>query len=43
MFFRRRSLKAAGKVPSTFPEINLRDPVFRRGTDFVLTATFINL
>ena len=32
IFFRRRSLKAAGKVPSTFPEISLRDPVFRRGS-----------
>ena len=42
MFFRRRSLKAAGKVPSSFPEISLRDPVFRRGIVFVLIATSIN-
>jgi len=29
-------------VPSIYPEINLRDPVFRRGLDFVVVATFIN-
>ena len=42
IFFRRRSLKAAGTVPSVYPEINLRDPAFRRGIDFVVIATFIN-
>jgi nitrate/TMAO reductase-like tetraheme cytochrome c subunit len=42
IFFRRRSLKAAGKVPSTFPETSLRDPVFRRGIDFVVVTTFVN-
>src|SRR5580704_1722860 len=34
--FRKRSLKAAGQVPSNFPEINLRDPIFRRGIVFVV-------
>ena len=42
MFFRRRSLKSTGKMPTTFPEISLRDPVFRRGIVFVVIATFIN-
>jgi hypothetical protein len=42
IFFRKRSLKAAGQVPSNFPEINLRDPIFRRGIVFVVVATFIN-
>jgi len=41
--WRRRShLKAIGQVPSIFPEIDLRDPIFRHGIDFVIIATFIN-
>jgi nitrate/TMAO reductase-like tetraheme cytochrome c subunit len=41
--WRRRShLKATGQVPSIFPEIDLRDPIFRHGIDFVIIATFIN-
>jgi nitrate/TMAO reductase-like tetraheme cytochrome c subunit len=41
--WRRRShLKATGQVPSIFPEIDLRDRVFRHGIDFVIIATFIN-
>jgi len=39
---RRRSLKAAGRIPSVYPHIDLRDPVFRRGLDIVLLATFVN-
>jgi nitrate/TMAO reductase-like tetraheme cytochrome c subunit len=39
---RRRHLKAAGQVPSIFPEIDFHDPTFRRGIDFVVVATFIN-
>jgi nitrate/TMAO reductase-like tetraheme cytochrome c subunit len=42
MFWRRRYLKAAGKVPSIYPEVDFHDPVFRRGVDFVAVATFIN-
>ncbi len=42
MLLKRRRLKALGEIPPVFPEINLRDPVFRRGLDFVLIATFIN-
>jgi nitrate/TMAO reductase-like tetraheme cytochrome c subunit len=41
--WRRRShLKATGQAPSIFPEIDLRDRVFRHGIDFVIIATFIN-
>jgi nitrate/TMAO reductase-like tetraheme cytochrome c subunit len=42
IWFRRRRLKAAGQLPSTFPKIDFADPAFRRGIDFVIVATFIN-
>ncbi len=42
MLLKRRQLKALGQLPSTYPEIDLRDPVFRHGIDFVVVATFIN-
>ncbi len=42
MLLRRRRLRAAGQLPSAYPEINLSDPVFRHGLDFVIVATFIN-
>jgi nitrate/TMAO reductase-like tetraheme cytochrome c subunit len=42
MWLRQRKLKSAGQVPAVYPEINLRDPVFRHGVEFVLIATFIN-
>jgi nitrate/TMAO reductase-like tetraheme cytochrome c subunit len=42
IWFRHRKLKAAGQVPSVFPTIDLGDPVFRHGIDFVIVATFIN-
>ncbi|MBB6143531.1 nitrate/TMAO reductase-like tetraheme cytochrome c subunit [Silvibacterium bohemicum] len=42
MLLRQRQLKTAGQVPSIYPEIDLRDPVFRHGIDFVIVATFIN-
>jgi nitrate/TMAO reductase-like tetraheme cytochrome c subunit len=42
IWFRHRHLKAAGQLPSTFPKIDFADPVFRRGIDFVVVATFIN-
>ncbi len=40
---RRTELKKAGKIPAVFPAIDLGDPVFRHGIDFVLVATFINV
>jgi hypothetical protein len=39
---RRSYLRATDQVPSVFPEISLRDPIFRRGIEFVLVATTIN-
>ncbi len=42
IWLRHRQLKATGQVPETFPEINLGDPLFRRGIEVVLAATFIN-
>lgn len=42
MLLKRRRLKALGEMSPTLPEVSLRDPVFRRGLDFVLIATFIN-
>ena len=43
IWFRRRHLRQAGQVPSAFPTINFNDPVFRRGVDIVVIATFINV
>lgn len=42
MWWRQRKLRAAGQVPSVFPEINLHDPALRHGIEYVLIATFIN-
>ena len=42
MWFRRRKLLAAGQVPDAYPQIDLADPVFRHGIEFVVAATFIN-
>jgi nitrate/TMAO reductase-like tetraheme cytochrome c subunit len=39
---RRKELTAAGQVPSVYPEIDLKNPVFRRGIEVVIAATFIN-
>jgi nitrate/TMAO reductase-like tetraheme cytochrome c subunit len=42
MWFRRRSLKAAGQLPLQYPPVDLREPRFRRGIEIVVAATFIN-
>ncbi len=42
IWLRRRQLIAAGQVPSIYPQIDLRNPIFRRGVEIVLLATFIN-
>ena len=42
IWLRRRHLKALGQIPSVYPQINLKDPVFRRGIEIVIVATFIN-
>jgi predicted CXXCH cytochrome family protein len=39
---RRTYLVSTDQVPSFFPEVSIHDPVFRRGLDFVVVATFIN-
>lgn len=39
---RRRRLLAAGQIPDTYPKIDLQNPVFRRGIEVVIVATFIN-
>ena len=40
--WRRYRLKKRGEIPSVYPEVDLNDPIFRRGIIFVLAATFIN-
>ncbi len=42
IWWRRRTLKAAGQVPDTYPVLDLRDPGFRHALDFVAIATFVN-
>ena len=42
IWFRRRSLRASGQVPSTYPRIDFRDPIFRRGIEIVTVFTFVN-
>jgi len=42
IWLRRRRLAAAGELPSVYPRIDFRDPVFRHALDFVVIATFIN-
>jgi nitrate/TMAO reductase-like tetraheme cytochrome c subunit len=42
IWMRRRKLLAAGQVPDTYPQIDLRDVNFRRGIEIVVLATFIN-
>lgn len=42
IWLRRKQLLALGPLPSVYPEIDLKDPVFRRGIEVVLAATFIN-
>ncbi|MGB8478441.1 MAG: NapC/NirT family cytochrome c [Acidobacteriaceae bacterium] len=39
---RRQQLVASGQVPSVYPAIDLDNPVFRRGIEIVIAATFIN-
>jgi nitrate/TMAO reductase-like tetraheme cytochrome c subunit len=42
MGLRRRSLRKLGRLPVAYPKIDLADPIFRHGIEFVLAATFIN-
>ena len=38
----RRKLRAAGQLPAEYPRVDLSNPVFRNGLNFVIVATFIN-
>lgn len=42
IWLRRKRLESAGQLPSVYPEIDLKNPVFRRGIEVVIAATFIN-
>jgi len=42
MWLRQRHLKNEGSVPAAYPKVDLRDPAFRHGIEFVAIATFIN-
>lgn len=42
IWMRRRQLIAAAQIPAVYPQIDLRNPVFRRGIEIVLLITFIN-
>ena len=42
ILLRRRQLKATGQHPPVFPEVSFRDPIFRRGINFVVVTTLIN-
>lgn len=42
IWLRHRHLKTVDQLPAAYPKIDLADPVFRRGIDFVIVATFIN-
>ena len=42
IWLRYRQLRAAGRLPSAYPQIDLQSPVFRRGIETVAIATFIN-
>jgi len=39
---RKRQLKSAGELPTTYPKVELGSPVIRRALIFVVFATFIN-
>jgi len=43
IWFRRRSLRASGTLPGTFPAIDLGLPVVRRTLEYVGAATLLNL
>jgi nitrate/TMAO reductase-like tetraheme cytochrome c subunit len=42
ILLRRRSLRAAGQLPSEYPKVELGNPVFRNALRFVLVATLLN-
>ena len=43
VYIRRKALLIAGKIPATYPKVDLNDRIFRHGLDIVLLATIVNL
>ncbi len=43
VYIRRKALLIAGKIPATYPKVDLNDRIFRHGLDIVLVATIVNL
>jgi hypothetical protein len=42
IWWRRRQLRAAGELPTTYPKVELGNSIFRRALIFVATATLLN-
>jgi nitrate/TMAO reductase-like tetraheme cytochrome c subunit len=42
IWWKKRSLRATGQLPTEYPAVDLRNPVFRRTLGFVLPVTAIN-
>ena len=42
MVLRHRYLRKLDRIPVVYPKIDLADPIFRHGIEFVVVATFIN-
>ena len=42
IWIRHRHLKRVDQLPAAYPKVDFADPIFRRGLDFVVVATFIN-
>ncbi len=42
IWWKKRSLRATGQLPTEYPAVDLRNPVFRRTLGFVLLVTAIN-
>lgn len=42
-YFRREKLRKAGIIPTTYPALDLNNPVFRHGLLIVFAATVVNL
>jgi nitrate/TMAO reductase-like tetraheme cytochrome c subunit len=42
IWWKKRSLRATGQLPTEYPAVDLRNPVYRRTLGFVLLATAIN-
>jgi len=43
MLMRRRALKKAGELPTTYPRVDFKEGAVRRALSFVATATMVNI